>query len=79
LIFVGAGLLLIRAFMKRGNMLTMLTRAVKNSGKDAVVTVKGNLKKDVHEGHCCEQDRKNLGNFAKKNGTFAEQKGGSEV
>lgn len=79
LIFVGAGLLLVRAFMKRGNMLTMLTRAVKNSGKDAVVAIKHNLKKDVCEGHCCEQDRKNLGNFAKKNGTFAEQKGCSEV
>lgn len=79
LIFVGAGLLLIRAFMKRGNMLSMLTRAVKKSGKDTVVTVKQNLKKCVHEGYHCDHDRKRLGDFAKKVGTFAEQKGRSEV
>ncbi len=79
LIFIGAGLLLVRAFMKRGNMLSILTRAVKNSGKDTVVTVKHNLKKCVHEGYHCEQDRKNLGDFAKKKGTFAEQKKGFEV
>lgn len=79
LIFVGAGLLLVRAFMKRGNMLTMLTRAVKNSGTDAVIEVKHNLKKCVHEGHHCDKDRKNLGNFAKKKGLFAEQKSVSGV
>lgn len=79
LIFIGAGLLLVRAFMKRGNMLSMLTRAVKNSGNDAVIAVKQNLKQCVHEGHCCDQDRKNLGDFAKKAGTFAEQKVPSEV
>lgn len=79
LIFIGAGLLLVRAFMKRGNMLSMLTRAVKNSGNDAVIAVKQNLKQCVHEGHCCDQDRKNLGDFAKKAGTFAERKVPSEV
>ena len=77
LIFVGAGLLLIRAFMRRGNLLTMLTRAVKKVGKDSPHTVKNikyQLKQCVHDGHFSEQDRLNLGNFAKKVGTFAEQK-----
>jgi len=76
LIFVGAGLLLVRAFMKRGNMLTMLTRAVKNAGKDSpdsVDAIKHHLKRCVQEGHFCEADRKNLGHFAKKKGTFVEQ------
>ena len=79
LIFVGAGLLLVRAFMKRGNMLSLLTRAVKTSGKDTVITVKENLKKCIHEGSHCDQDRKNLGDFAKKIGTFAEHKPPVEV
>lgn len=73
LIFLGAGLLLIRAFMKRGSMLSMLTRAVKSSGKATSSTIKQQLKKCVHEGYHCDHDRKNLGNFAKKVGTFVEQ------
>lgn len=76
LIFVGAGLLLVRAFMRRGNMLTMLTRAVKNAGEDSpdsVDAIKHHLKRCVQEGHFCEADRKNLGHFAKKKGTFVEQ------
>lgn len=74
LIFVTAGLLLVRAFMKRGNMLSLLTRAVKNSGTDTVIAVKQNLKRCVHEGYYLDRDRKNLGSFAKEVGTFAEQK-----
>ncbi len=77
LIFVGGGLLLIRAFMKRGNMLTMLTRAVKEAGEgspETVVAVKRHLRYCVSEGHFCEQDRKNLDHFSKKVGTFVEQK-----
>jgi hypothetical protein len=77
IIFIGAGFLLIRSFMKRGNMLTLLTRAVKNAGEgtpDTVTTIKQHLKYCVNEGHCSEQDVKNLGSFAKKAGTFAEQK-----
>lgn len=76
LIFVGAGLLLIRAFMKRGNMLTLLTSAIKKSGDESpriVSTIKYHLKKCVHEGSSKEQDRQNLGKFTKKVGTFAEQ------
>lgn len=76
-IFVGAGLLLIRAFMKRGTMLSMLTRAIKNAGKESpetVVYIKKHLKKSVHDGYHCEQDRFDLGNFAKKVGHFTEQK-----
>lgn len=78
-IFVGAGLLLVRAFMKRGNMLSMLTRAVQKSGKNTVITIKQNLKKCVSEGYHCDQDIRNLGDFAKKAGTFAEHKLPSEV
>jgi len=77
LIFVGAGLLLVRAFMRRGNLLTLLTCAVQKVGKsspEAVRTVKDQLKREVADGRFAEQDRKNLGNFAKKKGTFAEQK-----
>ncbi len=77
LIFVGAGLLLIRAFMKRGNMLTLLTGAVKKTGEASpqfMKAVKYNLKRCVHEGGCTEHDRQNIGKFAKKVGTFAEQK-----
>lgn len=75
LIFVGAGLLLIKAFMRRGNLLTMLTSAVKKAGKDSphiTMSIKEQLKCSVKDGHFCEQDRKNLGDFAKKKGTFAE-------
>lgn len=77
LIFVGAGLLLIRAFMKRGNMLSMLTRAVKTAGEESPETVryiKQHLKKCVDEGYYFEQDKCNLGKFAKKVGNFTEQK-----
>lgn len=83
LIFVGSGLLLIRAFMKRGNMLTLLTGAVKNAGEtspEVVSQIKSHLKKCVDDTDSIEaeerleQDRKNLGNFARKRGTFAEQK-----
>lgn len=79
LIFVGAGLLLVRAFMKRGNMLSMLTMAIKNSEQNTIVAVKQNLKRCVYEGYYCDQDIKNLGDFAKKRGTFAKQKCISEV
>ncbi len=79
LIFVGAGLLLIRAFMKRGNMLSMLTRAVKKSGGDTVVKIKRNLKKCVHDGYHSHSDIKSLGDFAKKAGTFVEHKPPWEV
>lgn len=72
-IFLGAGLLLIRAFMKRGNMLTLLTRAIKKSGSANTAHIKDQLKKCVHEGYHCDQDIRNLGDFAKKVGTFVEQ------
>lgn len=82
LIFVGAGLLLVRAFMKRGNMLTLLTSAIKRVGLEdprTVLNIKKSLKLCVHEKGLCDQDRKNIGDFAKKVGTFAEQKRVSEV
>lgn len=82
-IFVGAGLLLIRAFMKRGSMLTLLTRAVKKAGENSpevVSEIKHHLRKCVHDSNTIdevdrlEQDRKDLGRFARKMGNFAEQK-----
>lgn len=82
LIFVGAGLLLVRAFVRRGNMLTMLTRAVKNASEDSpdfMHVIKSQLERCVREGHFCEADRKNLGHFAKKKGTFVGQKEELEV
>ncbi|KKN91277.1 hypothetical protein LCGC14_0221450 [marine sediment metagenome] len=77
LIFVGAGLLLIRAFMKRGSLLTLITCAIQKVGKhspDTVKAIKKQLKiETLNGGPFTEQDRKNLGNFAKKKGTFSEQ------
>lgn len=76
LIFVVAGILLIKAFMKRGAMLSLVTRAIKEVGKNspyAVSLIKDRLKKCVHDGHNCEQDRRDLGKFAEKNGNFAKQ------
>ena len=73
LIFVGAGLLLVRAFMRRGNLLTLLTCAVQKVGKSsplATQEIKNQLKQEVAQGHFKEQDRQNLGAFARKRGTF---------
>lgn len=77
LIFVGAGLLLIRAFARRGNLLTLLTCVVQKVGKrspEAIQAIKSQLKQEVADGRFSEQHRKNLGDFARKRGTFAEQK-----
>jgi len=83
LIFIGAGFLLVRAFMKRGNLLTLLTCAVQKVGKrspEAVQAIKEQLKAELSNGGpFTEKDRQNLGYFAKKKGTFAEQKPRSEV
>lgn len=77
LIFVGAGLLLVRAFIKRGNMLSLITRAVKVSGQESpetVICIKKHIKVFVSAGYYSDRDRQNLGSFAKKLGHFAEQK-----
>lgn len=76
-IFIGAGFLLIRAFIRRGSMLTLLTSVVKKVGKsspEAVRAIKKQLKAETSE-----RDRRDLGRFANKMGTFAEQKGDYEV
>jgi len=78
IIFLGAGLLLIKAFMKRGQLLTLLTGAVKNAGNkspEIAESIKKQLKLEVSEGRFREQDRKNLGNFAIKVGTFSKRLG----
>lgn len=72
LIFVGAGFLLIRAFIKRGSLLTLLTCAIQKVEKyspASVANIKAQLKREVVEGRFQERDRKNLGDFAKKKGT----------
>jgi len=77
LIFVGAGFLLIRAFMKRGNLLTFLTYAIQKVGKsspDIVSTINRQLKYEVDSGKFSKQDKQNLSKFVRKHGTFAEQK-----
>jgi len=82
LIFIVPGFLLIRGFMRRGSMLTMLTQAVKETNDShplGVMAIKKHLKCSVKDGHFCEQDRKNLGYFARKKGHFVEQKGEFEV
>jgi len=83
IIFVGAGLLLVRAFMKRGDMLTLLTGTIKNAGKNSpeiAQIIKKQLKIDTSNGGpFTERHRKSLGNFTKKVGTFMEQKVDSEV
>jgi len=74
-IFIGSGLLLVRAFMKRGNLLTVLTRTVQKVGEsspEAVHAIKKQLKIEVSNGGpFTEQDRKSLGHFATKRGTFS--------
>ncbi len=88
LILVGGGLLLVRAFSSRGSMLTLLTKAIKNAGEDSpdvVVQIKRQLKRCASEADSIREidqailDRKNLGQFCKKKGHFAEQKSEFEV
>lgn len=82
IIFVGAGLLLVRAFMRRGTLLTLLTCAIQKVGKtspETATALKDQLKKEVAGGKFSEEDRQNLGYFARKKGTFIEQDGRSEV
>ena len=77
LIFVGAGFLFIRTFIKRSNSLSLLTCAnqkVEKYSPSSVVNIKEQLKREVKEGQFREKDRQNLGKFAKKMGTFVEQK-----
>jgi hypothetical protein len=77
LIFLGAGLLLVRAFIHRGSLLTLLTCAVQKAGKkspEIAHAIKRQLKEETSNGGpFSETHRKNLGHFAKKKGTFVEQ------
>lgn len=75
IIFLGAGFLLMRAFMKRGNLLKLLTGAVQKAGEkqpEAVRAIKKQLKIETSNGGpFTKQHRKELGHFAKRVGTFA--------
>ena len=76
-IFIGAGLLLVRAFLKRGHLLTLLTCAIQKVGKstpEVARVIKDQLRKEVADGKFGESDRQDLGNFSKRKGTFCEQK-----
>jgi hypothetical protein len=80
LIFAVVGIVLLRAFIRRGNMLILLTYTIREIGLDSPEFVE-KLKKQLRieasttvERHFDEQDRKNLGKFAIKKGTFAKRK-----
>jgi len=77
-IFIVAGFLFVKAFLKRDNLLTLLTCVVKKVGQrspEVVSAIKKQLKIETSDGGLyTEQDRKNLGHFAKNKGTFAEQR-----
>jgi len=82
IIFVGSGLLLVRAFMRRGTLLTLVTCAIQKIGKSSPETaqaLKDQLKEEVSGGKFREEDRQSLGSFARKMGTFLEQNDHSEV
>ena len=68
-IFVAAGLLLIRAFMRRGSMLSLITAAVQRVGKrspETIHAIKEQIHEEVKKGRCTHKHRKCLGVFAKK-------------
>lgn len=76
IIFVGAGLLIVRAFMRRGTLLELVTCAVQKLGKnnpEVVKLFKQQLKKEVSNGSFKDKDMKALGDFARKRKTFSEQ------
>ena len=77
LIFVGAGIFLIRTFIKRTNLLTLLTCAIQKTGNhspEVITKIKEQLKIETSNGGpFTEKDRKSLGKFAKNVGTFAKQ------
>jgi len=73
-IFVGAGVLLIRAFMKRGNLLTLLTCTMQKVVKDRPhvrEAISDQLDKEVNNGgKFHKQDKEALAQFCRKVGTF---------
>lgn len=69
LIFVVAGFLLIRAFMRRGSMLNLITGAVQRVGKrkpETILAIKEQIHEEVKEGRCTHKHRECLGKFANK-------------
>ena len=76
LIFLGSGLMLVKSFRKRGKTLHLLTSTVKSVGQDfpdTIQKIKNQLKREVASGEFLERDRKNLGDFARKAGTFMDK------
>lgn len=81
-IFVAAGLLLIRAFMRRGSMLTLLSDAVRRVGErdpKTIHAIKEQIHEEVKEGRCSHEHRQCLGHFVKKTNRFSEHKANLNV
>jgi len=76
LIFVIAGVFLVKAFMKRGTMLCLLTSAIKSASyrnPSAVNIFKEHLKEETKIGKFSDKDIELLKHFTKKNNTFTKQ------
>ncbi len=73
LIFVGASLSLIKAFMRRGRLLTMLTGAVQEASQETIRDIKRQLEIVVDFKVFKQRDKEDLGHFAKKVGTFVKR------
>lgn len=77
LIFVGAGLLLVRSFMKRGTLLSMTTKAIKEaSRKDSSIgdLIKEQIAEQIKNREATETDRAELGIFTKRIGSNLSEK-----
>lgn len=72
LIFVGAGLLLLKSFLKRGALLSMTTKAIKGaSKKDSSIgsLIKEQIKEQIKNREATEADKVQLGIFTKRIGS----------
>jgi len=83
IIFLAAAFFVVRGFLKRGKWLALLTCAIQKVGDvspESVDKIKQQLKSEVTgEGQFTDKHRHELGRFAKRIGTFAEQKKDKEV
>jgi len=76
LVFVIPSYLLVRSFIKRGSMLSLLTCAIQkvgNKSPGSVQLLKLQLEEEIRQKRFKPEDKKNIGKFARKKGNFAEQ------
>lgn len=66
LIFMWTGLLIVRAFLRRGRSLTMLTGVVQGASPETIADIKRQLRSSKR------QDREDLRSFCKKVGTLVK-------